>query len=231
MLEQKYVIKNQESFVVADYLSGDLVLRNKINVNKYNNIQNIIYNNFKGWEYINLKQKVKNPLESQYSSAIKLSYENYKKYNVISLTFYPVYKEIYDNNSQYFNDFELNFLKTKINYNLSTNKININYIDLINIKSLNPSGILLPTLSFKLNLGYRELYELSENNGNIDFNNGLKSSKYAYEIKHLYELEKHISLSKLKEEYGFHPPQSYAYDVRYEKLTQYINKISVKKLI
>ena len=72
---------------------------------------------------------------------------------------------------------------------------------------------------------------MKEGYGNIDFNNGLKSSKYAYEIKHLYELEKHISLSKLKEEYGFHPPQSYAYDVRYEKLTQYINKISVKKLI
>ena len=199
-------IKNQESFVVADYLSGDLVLRNKINVNKYNNIQNIIYNNFKGWEYINLKQKVKNPLESQYSSAIKLSYENYKKYNVISLTFYPVYKEIYDNNSQYFNDFELNFLKTKINYNLSTNKININYIDLINIKSLNPSGILLPTLSFKLNLGYRELYELSENNGNIDFNFGIgKAYNLIKDILNIYFLPSIRYFDKLyfEQELGF----------------------------
>ena len=70
-----------------------------------------------------------------------------------------------------------------------------------------------------------------EGYGNEDFNKGLKNSKYAYEIKHLYELERFISLKELKKKYGFNPPQSYAYDVRYKKLTDDINKMNVKKLI
>ena len=70
-----------------------------------------------------------------------------------------------------------------------------------------------------------------EGYGNEDFNKGLKNSKYAYEIKYLYELERFISLKELKEKYGFNPPQSYAYDVRYERLTEDINKMNVKKLI
>lgn len=72
---------------------------------------------------------------------------------------------------------------------------------------------------------------IKEGYGNDDFNNGLKSSKYAYGIKCLYELEGYISLKELKEKYGFNPPQSYAYDVRYEKLTEDINKMNVKRLI
>ena len=63
------------------------------------------------------------------------------------------------------------------------------------------------------------------------FNKGLKNSKYAYEIKQLYELEKAIPLKELKEKYGFNPPQSYAYDVRYEKLTEDINKMDAKRII
>lgn len=70
-----------------------------------------------------------------------------------------------------------------------------------------------------------------EGYGNEDFNKGLKNSKYAYEIKHLCELERIISLKELKEKYGFNPPQSYAYDVRYERLTEDINKMNVRRLI
>ena len=70
-----------------------------------------------------------------------------------------------------------------------------------------------------------------EGYGNDDFNKGLKNSKYAYEIKQLYELEKAIPLKELKEKYGFNPPQSYAYDVRYEKLTEDINKMDAKRII
>ena len=57
--------------------------------------------------------------------------------------------------------------------------------------------------------------------GNYEFNIGNKT-KYAYEIKHLYALDKSISLNELKNEYGFVPPQAYAYDSRYPELTNYI---------
>lgn len=66
--------------------------------------------------------------------------------------------------------------------------------------------------------------------GNEDFNNGLKQSKYAYEIKKLYKLERPIKLIELKEKYGFAPPQSYAYDDRYPELTEEI-KIAKKTRI
>ena len=67
--------------------------------------------------------------------------------------------------------------------------------------------------------------------GNADFNVGLKQSKYAYEIKHVDLLENPICLKELKDVYGFAPPQSYAYDDRYEKLTNDIKIAKVKRLI
>lgn len=67
--------------------------------------------------------------------------------------------------------------------------------------------------------------------GNVDFNSGLKQSKYAYEIKHVDLLEEPIYLKELKDVYGFVPPQSYAYDERYEKLTNYLKSAKVKRII
>lgn len=67
--------------------------------------------------------------------------------------------------------------------------------------------------------------------GNADFNNGLKKSKYAYQIVHVDILEKPICLSELKQKYGFSAPQSYAYDTRYEELTKELSKLNVKRLI
>lgn len=67
--------------------------------------------------------------------------------------------------------------------------------------------------------------------GNADFNAGLKQSKYAYEIKHVDLLDNPICLKDLKDIYGFVPPQSYAYDDRYEKLTNTIKSAKVKRLI
>jgi len=61
--------------------------------------------------------------------------------------------------------------------------------------------------------------------GNEDFNNGLKVSKYAYEIKKLYKLIQPIPLNILKEKFDFMPPQGYAYGEKYPLLTEYIEKI------
>ena len=47
--------------------------------------------------------------------------------------------------------------------------------------------------------------------GNDDFNNGLKKSKFAYHIKHLYRLTSPLSLERLRNEFGFSAPQSYFY--------------------
>lgn len=61
-----------------------------------------------------------------------------------------------------------------------------------------------------------------EGYGNKDFNEGLKKSKYAYQIKHLEKLKNPISLVYLKQKYNFTPPQSYAYFEKYPELTEFI---------
>ena len=70
--------------------------------------------------------------------------------------------------------------------------------------------------------------------GNKSFNNGEKFGnkqiKYAYQIKEVYELDKPISLTELRNDYAFCPPQGFAYDEKYPKLSETIMK-SDKKLL
>lgn len=72
---------------------------------------------------------------------------------------------------------------------------------------------------------------LEQGFGNEDFNKGSKEYKYAYKIKSVELLEKSLSLKELKERYNFTAPQSYAYDERYEGLTNYLRKAKTIKLI
>ncbi len=92
-----------------------------------------------------------------------------------------------------------------------------------------------PTCSLKYIIELGEIIEkpakiTKEGYGNSEFNNKLLKEKYAYEIKHLFSLEKPICLKELKEKYHFNPPQSYAYDERYPILTSYIKDSKLKQL-
>lgn len=53
--------------------------------------------------------------------------------------------------------------------------------------------------------------------GNDLFNQGNKY-RYAYPIKHLYKLNKPITLTELKSKYGFTAPQKYTFSNKYPKL-------------
>ena len=93
-----------------------------------------------------------------------------------------------------------------------------------------------PTCQLKYIIELRQIIEYPNKinecgYGNEEFNNGLKKSKYAYEIKHVDLLENPINLKELKEVYNFMPPQSYAYDSRYEKLTNTIKNAKVRRII
>ena len=68
-----------------------------------------------------------------------------------------------------------------------------------------------------------------EGDRNDEFNSGNKS-KYAYEIHSVYEISNNMPLTLLKKAYDFTPPQSFAYDNRYEKLTNYIINSKLKLL-
>ena len=47
--------------------------------------------------------------------------------------------------------------------------------------------------------------------GNSDFNQGLKESKFAFEILHLYKIRTPLGAPELKEKYKISPPQRYSY--------------------
>lgn len=58
--------------------------------------------------------------------------------------------------------------------------------------------------------------------GNDEFNRGLKQSKHAYHIKHLYRLKTPLKLERLKSEFGFTAPQSYFYLENTPKLSEFV---------
>lgn len=94
----------------------------------------------------------------------------------------------------------------------------------------------VPTCALKYIIDIDEIVEYpnkidEKGYGNLDFNNGLKKSKYAYHIKGVKKLVKPIPLKLLKEEYEFAAPQSYAYDDRYMKLTNDILNADFIKLV
>lgn len=66
--------------------------------------------------------------------------------------------------------------------------------------------------------------------GNEEFNNGLKSGKYAYHIKHLYSLKNPLKLEVLRSEYNFTAPQSYFYLENNEKLAKAILNQNLEKI-
>lgn len=63
---------------------------------------------------------------------------------------------------------------------------------------------------------------IEEGIGNDDFNNGLKQSKHAYHIKHLYRLKTPLKLERLRNEFGFTAPQSYSYLENNQKLSEIV---------
>lgn len=64
--------------------------------------------------------------------------------------------------------------------------------------------------------------------GNKDFNQGLKVSKFAYKINHLYKLVNPIDSKQLKSKYNISPPQKYVYVSGYPEL---INDIVIEEQI
>ena len=60
--------------------------------------------------------------------------------------------------------------------------------------------------------------------GNIEFNNGLKESIYAYYIKKIHMLKTPLYFKELKEDYNFYTPQKYTYLKNNKKLLDRIIK-------
>lgn len=70
---------------------------------------------------------------------------------------------------------------------------------------------------------------LVEGYGNEKFNEENKL-KYAYPIKNVFEINKPLKLSELRENFGFVAPQSFAYGERYNELLKYIEEVGVRRI-
>lgn len=66
--------------------------------------------------------------------------------------------------------------------------------------------------------------------GNDDFNNGLKKSRFAYHINHLYKLPFPLSLERLRNEFHFSAPQSYFYLDSNDELKKYLLNQKLEKI-
>ncbi len=66
--------------------------------------------------------------------------------------------------------------------------------------------------------------------GNLEFNKGLKKFRYAFPIRHFYELAEPIHLQSLKKDFGFTPPQSFAYTKKYEPLAKFVKKTGLRRI-
>ena len=66
--------------------------------------------------------------------------------------------------------------------------------------------------------------------GNADFNQGLKVSKFAFQVLHLDELIEAIPLRKLKDGFGFNPSQCYIYTDTFPELVDYVKNCEIRRL-
>lgn len=117
----------------------------------------------------NLIYDIKNPLKKSNSSLFTLGYKNQGRDNqgaddIINLGFYPVYNNFNGNNSEYFNEFELQLANFEGNYYSNSNKFRFNNFDLIKIKNVIPYDSLIKGLSggFKINFE-RERFDSQSN--------------------------------------------------------------------
>ncbi len=171
--------RKNELLFMSDISSGNYLLKNKITNERYKEIQNFVYKNFDGMDSIDLEQKTKININSPFSSAVSLRAGKYKTNNGINISFYPAYRNIEDDNSQYFNDFSLNLLNINSFIDLKQDKFVIKNFDLINVKSIIPSLYILPSFSFNLKTGYQDSYEKYNNHGDFVAEIGLGKS-YSY---------------------------------------------------
>lgn len=102
-----------------------------------------------------LKYNVKNPLKKSKSSSFEFGYKKQGgDRDFTSFNFNPVYKDLMDNDSGYFNNFELKLANFEGGYYDKNQKLRIDNIDLIKVKNIIPYDYLVGGVSggFKINL-------------------------------------------------------------------------------
>lgn len=149
---------------------------------KYDNLQEKIDEFTVKLPNNNIIYDLKNPLEKQDSSRIYVGYNNQNRENsVVNFGFYPTYNDLISDNSNYFNEMELNLANFEGKYYVDEKKLRLDNFDLIKMKNIVPYEALAGGFSgsFKVNI---ERHNLSSDSGkmfaNAEFKLGIASGFY-----------------------------------------------------
>lgn len=103
-------------------------------------------------------------------------------------------------------------------------------INHIIVYTTHPVGEIKYILSIETIVEYPD--KIDENGeGNIDFNEGKKKSTYAYKIGSVYQLDKGIPLSYLRQRFRFSPPQRFIYGDSQLELLRFIESFPKRRII
>ncbi len=182
-----YSSQNKANIFEATRIVTNYKLVNKdIGQEKYENLINSINQESEKLPSPNTPLKIKNPLQKSDSSRISLGYKNqgYNK-DYLNFSFYPIYNSINDNNSEYFNEFELQIANIEGGYYTQNNRTRIDNIDLVKMKNIIPYDSLVDGISgsFRTNIE-RERFDSESNKmfPNISFGAGLGKNIFSEQI-------------------------------------------------
>lgn len=181
-------IENESTDYLADSNKKNLLIEaaktatdykfnnNKISLEKYERLLSKL-NYIDTKQNINNLTKTRNPLSKSKSSKITLGYKNQSnRLDNLNFGYYPVYNSINDNNSGYFNEFELQLANIEGGYYLDKEKIMIDNFDLIKMKNFVPFDSIVDGISgsFRVN-AERERFDTKTNKmfPNLNIGGGL----------------------------------------------------------
>lgn len=155
-------------------------------------IKEIIDEEFTNLGNTNLNLDIRNPINKTYSSVLDFGYESRKSNNeYLRFGFYPVYNDIKDDNSNYFNEFDLQLLNLNAFYNINEDRLLFEKLDIIKIKNINDYDLIFSGLSKSLNISLeRQKLNSLSNKMFFDGNAGLGYGDRLFDDLLVYAISK-----------------------------------------
>jgi len=154
-LLQNYQLPQEKANILAGLrteIDYKLISRDMSQEN-YNQVAQEIVKNSETLPQANLSYADKNPLKKTSSSSFSIGYnKSGANRDHVGFSFYPVYNSVLNNNSAYFNEFDLQLMNMEGKYYTQQNKLRFDNIDLLKVKNIMPYDYLANGLSGQFNL-------------------------------------------------------------------------------
>ena len=169
--------------------AAKIILKNKAmdksNYSSYQNAIKEINHSLSLLPKQNLQNDIKNPVFNHKTTQLSAAYGVENDEEVFKLSFYPVYNDISNDNSEYFNEFDLKLLNFEAIYYQNHNKLRLDNLELIKIKTIIDYNSLIGGVSSGLKINIeRENNAVQTTNlyPNIESNLGLAQSLFKNQL-------------------------------------------------